>query len=207
MIHLYTSTAADRTVTIVERRRDGSRLYYEDGIRYTHIGPLGESHLQYIEAMAMLLRGAKNVLLLGTAGGALATSLSRKRVQVTAVDNFSDAFRLAKRWFYLPDDVECVCAEASHFLSSTTRCWDGIAVDLYRGHQIPKEHLDPVFGAQLIRAVEKGGSIVWNVADAPTAQPTQDILAMFRGLGLSARAMSVVSPSIGNTLVVGRKHG
>jgi spermidine synthase len=205
MIQLESCAIADRQVTVFERRFDRSRLYFENGTLYSHVGPLGHNQLDYVGAMAALFRSTREVLLLGTAGGALATMLSRQRSRVTAVDDFSPAFALAKKWFHLPDDVECVCADAWAFLRASDRRWGGIAVDLFRGNEIPAPFLTPAFAERLVDSVAARGPIVWNVADAPDSEATREVLEMLRAAGLRARALSVVSPTVGNTIIVGKR--
>src|ERR1035441_9287151 len=119
----------ESSVCVSEHRFDGSRLYFDNGALYTHVDSCGNNLLEYIAAMGEVLEGAKSVLLLGTAGGALATLLSRRGVSVTAIDNWPNAFDIARRCFHLPQDVECIPADAIEFLRSTSRQWDAVAVD------------------------------------------------------------------------------
>lgn len=193
-----------RRVRVFEQRRDGSRLYYDGGALYTHVDAEGRNLLDYITAMERALAGAERVLLLGTAGGALATQLSRRGAAVTAVDNWPVAFEIARRWFHLPADVECVHEDALEFLRSTTRQWSAVAVDVYRGVEIPDSILTSDIAGLLSRAVEPGGPIVWNVADNPVSRPTRWICKALRREGLSPRSLSVMECDVGNTLVVCR---
>ncbi len=78
-----------RSVRVVEYRFDGSRLYFEGPSLYTHVDANGTNQLDYIAAMGQAMAGKPSVLLLGTAGGALATQLSRAGASVTAVDDCS----------------------------------------------------------------------------------------------------------------------
>jgi 2-polyprenyl-3-methyl-5-hydroxy-6-metoxy-1,4-benzoquinol methylase len=85
ILHRYDDGA--RQVRVIELLRDGGRLYFDGPVLYTHVDSDGGNCLNYIEAMDGALGGARNVLLLGTAGGALATQLSRRGARVTAVDD------------------------------------------------------------------------------------------------------------------------
>jgi predicted membrane-bound spermidine synthase len=194
----------ERRVRILEQRRDGSRLYYDGGALYTHVDAEGRNLLDYITAMERALKGAERVLLLGTAGGALATQLSRRGAAVTAVDNWPIAFEIARRWFHLPKDVECVHEDALSFLRTTTRQWSAVAVDVFRGMEIPDSILTSDIAALLSRVVEPGGLIVWNVADGPNSWPTRWISKALRREGLAPRSLSVLECDVGNTLVVCR---
>jgi len=191
-------------VRVIERRHDGSRLYYEGGALYTHVDADGNNILEYITAMERSLAGAQNVLLLGTAGGALATLLSRRGVSVTAVDNWPMAFDIARRWFHLPPAVECIAADALDFLRSTSRQWDAVAIDVFHGVEIPESILTSDIGALLAKTATPGGLIVWNVADGPRSWPAQWIVKVLRLKSLVPRLIAVMDCDVGNTLVVCR---
>jgi spermidine synthase len=196
---------AVRSVRIVERRSDGSRLYYDGGALYTHVDTVGANLLEYITAMDRTLGGADDVLLLGTAGGALATLLSRRGVDVTAVDDWAMAFEIARRWFQLPDDVQCVHADALAFLRSTPRQWSAIAIDVFHGVEIPATVLTTEIGPLLIGALAPDGLIVWNVADHPNSHTVRWIVNALALQGLTPTRVSVMVGDVGNTLVVGRR--
>ena len=194
-----------RPFRVLERTEDGSRLYYEDGILYTHVDASGSNLLGYVSAMEAALGKPASLLLLGTAGGALATLFSRRGARVTAIDNWQTAFDLARHWFHLPRSVACVTADAIAFLRSTSEQWDAIAVDVYRSTEIPEAMLTNDMGSLLAKALKPGGVIVWNVADSPRSQPAQCISRALRLSGLILSMVSVIDADIGNTLVVGRE--
>jgi spermidine synthase len=194
----------ERRIRVVEQRRDGSRLYFDSGALYTHVDAEGNNLLEYITAMDCALRGADSVLLLGTAGGALATQLSRRGAAVTAVDNWPAAFEIAKRWFHLPPEVECVHADAMAFLRTTAQKWSAVAVDVFHGVEIPDAILTSDIGSLLTRAVTPDGLIVWNVADTPRSWPARWIVKALRLEGLTPTLVSVMDGDVGNTLVVCR---
>lgn len=193
-----------RSVRVVEFNFDGSRLYYDGPALYTHVDAQGGNLLTYISAMERALAGAPTVLLLGTAGGALATQLSRAGVAVTAVDVWQTAFELARRWFHLPDDVECIHADALALLRETDRQWSAVAIDVFHGVEIPDEFLTTDVGQLLTRVVEPGGLIVWNVADSPGSRPARWIVKALRLQGLQPSMVSVIDVDVGNTLIVCR---
>ena len=193
-----------RSVRVVEYKFNGSRLYFDGPVLYTHVDAQGGNLLAYISAMERALAGAPTVLLLGTAGGALATQLSRAGVAVTAVDNWLTAFELARRWFHLPDDVECIHADALALLRETDRQWSAVAIDIFHGVEIPDDFLTTDVGQLLTRVVEPGGLIVWNVADTPSSWPARWIVKALRLQGLQPSMVSVIDVDVGNTLVVCR---
>ena len=193
-----------RSVRVVEFSFDGSRLYFDGLALYTHVDAQGSNLLTYISAMERALTGAPTVLLLGTAGGALATQLSRAGVAVTAVDNWPTAFELARRWFHLPDSVECIHADALALLRATDRQWSAVAIDVFHGVEIPADFLTLDVAQLLTRVVEPGGLIVWNVADSPTSRPARRIVEALRLQGLRPSMVSVIDAEVGNTLIVCR---
>jgi spermidine synthase len=194
----------ERRIRVVEQRHDGSRLYFDSGALYTHVDAEGNNLLEYITAMDRTLVGADSVLMLGTAGGALATRLSRRGTAVTAVDNWPVAFEIARRWFHLPPEVECVHADALAFLRGTTRQWAAVAVDVFHGIEIPDAFLTSDIGSLLARVVRPDGLIVWNVADSPRSWPARWIAKALRLEGLDPNLVSVMDGDVGNTLVVCR---
>jgi len=194
-----------RTVTVYESEADGSRLYYDNGALYTHIDADGTSRLDYARLMGRLLTGAARVLLLGVAGGAIATELCRQGAEVTAVDNWPGAFEIARRWFFLPPAVDCVAADALDFLRRETRQWDAIAVDLYQGVEVPEALLALEVGALLARRLAPGGLIVWNLADTADGPSVQKASQALTAAGQTPTLVPVLEGGVGNTLVVCRK--
>jgi spermidine synthase len=201
---LSVGEADGRSFRVLEDTKDGSRLYYEGGVLYTHVDRAGGNVLGYASAIAAELGAPASLLLLGTAGGALATHFSRRGASVTAVDNWPTAFDIARRWFHLPADVVCVTADAVEFLRSTPGQWEAIAVDVFQDAEIPASLLASDIGSLLARALAPGGVIVWNVADGRMSASVQWIGAALRRAGLAPTLVSVIDADVGNTLIVCR---
>lgn len=196
---------AGREVRIVERIHDGSRLYYDRGVLYTGVDAKGNNILAYVTAMQRALHGHRDVLLLGAAGGALAGELSRAGARITAVDIWSGAFVLARRWFHLPPEVVCVEADAATFLQTTQAQWSAIAVDVFDGLEIPKAILNDRFARALRRGLRPGGHVVWNVAAAAGERDTVRVLRLLGGAGLVTEVQPVFGDArLANTLVLAR---
>ena len=64
-------------IEIVECSWDGTRVYFEEGVRQSQATPDGESVFTYVKLMDELLYKSENILVLGRGGGNLATRLSR----------------------------------------------------------------------------------------------------------------------------------
>lgn len=204
MIVLAVHNDGERRLRVIELLDDRSRAYLEGDALYTHIDRDGENLLGYVETMRAALAGSARVLLLGTAGGALATALSRRGAEVTAVDDMAWAFTAARRWFHLPNQIECVHADALAFLRSGERQWTGIAIDVFRGMEIPDQFLTSDFGDLLVGALESGGVVVWNVADDPLSGTVARVVRSMRGAGLITEAIQVSTDEYSNTVVVCR---
>ena len=64
-------------IDIVECSWDGTRVYFEEGVRQSQATPDGESVFTYVKLMGELLSRSEQILVLGCGGGNLATRLSR----------------------------------------------------------------------------------------------------------------------------------
>ena len=204
MIVVHEFNDGGHSIRITESLRDGARRYFDGPALYTEVDVNGENRLGYIAAMERQMTGASNLLLLGTAGGALATRFSRAGRAVTAIDNRATVFEIARNWFQMPAEVECICADAVDFLRSNTRRWDAVAVDIFRGTEIPDSMFAAEVGEALRRAVAPGGVVVWNVADSQNAWPVYVIRRIMRVAGFVPEVVPVLDMDIGNTLVVCR---
>lgn len=201
---LATGEEEGRSFLVLEKMKDGSRLYYEGGVLYTQVDASGDNLLDYVSAVAAELGEPTSLLLLGTAGGALATIFSRRGARVTAVDNWQAAFDIARQWFSLPVSVDCVKADAAEFLRSTSEQWDAIVVDVYKGAAIPDSMLTSDIGSLLAKVMRACGVIVWNIADGPQSRPARWISGALRRSGLNPSMVSVLNADVGNTLIVCR---
>lgn len=199
---LHRHTEAERDIRILESRSDGSRLYLDGAVLYTHVDAEGRNRLDYVAAMEQVLVSARSVLILGTAGGALASQLCRQGVEVTTVDNVAAAFDLARLWFGMPTQVRCVHADALAFLDETVDRWDAIAVDVFKGAEIPWAMFGPTVGGLMVKALRPGGRIVWNVADGARSLTAFRVAKILRDAGLAVKRVSVLDETAGNTLVI-----
>uniref|UniRef100_B0T6J9 Uncharacterized protein n=1 Tax=Caulobacter sp. (strain K31) TaxID=366602 RepID=B0T6J9_CAUSK len=203
MIVLQEHYDGRQSVRVMQSRADGARSYYDGAVLYTQVDARGNNLLSYIDAMIGALSSTADTLILGIAGGALATQLHRRGATVTAVDIWGPAFELARRWFDLPDGVHCIEADAADFLRGTERRWDAIAIDVFRGVEIPPSMLASDIGALLHRAIAPEGRVVWNVADTPGSLPVRRVCRILRSAGLDIKTHPVLDGGVGNTLVVG----
>lgn len=153
-------------IKIIESSKDGSITYYQGECFQSQVDKKGTSTCAYIHVMKDVVLSAKpaSVLLIGCAGGSLATLLSRAGCQVTMVDINDYAFTLARRYFQLPDDVECVVSDGYAYLSSSDRHFDAIAVDAFSGTGvIPVQMRKKDFFRLSREAMSPSGVIAMNV--------------------------------------------
>ena len=117
-------------IDVVECLRDGTRVYFEEGVRQSQATPNGESVFAYVKIMETLLDPAANVLILGCGGGNLATRLTRLGKRTTVVDINPLSFVIARRFFGLPGDIPCITSDFRSYVRDCRSTYDAIAVDV-----------------------------------------------------------------------------
>ena len=117
-------------IFVIEEKATGARRYYEGGSFQSHAWRTGESCFTYVHLMKALLQPARDVLVLGCAGGTLATMLHRQGKSVTVIDRNPLSFMLAREYFWMPSDVRCIAADFKDFITYNRDCFDAIAVDV-----------------------------------------------------------------------------
>jgi SAM-dependent methyltransferase len=117
-------------IDVVECLRDGTRVYFEEGVRQSQATPNGESVFTYVKIMETFLDPAANVLILGCGGGNLATRLTRLGKHATVVDINPLSFAIARRFFGLPSDVACITSDFRSYIRDCRSTYDAIAIDV-----------------------------------------------------------------------------
>jgi SAM-dependent methyltransferase len=117
-------------IEIVECSRDGTRVYFEEGVRQSQATPGGESVFTYVKIMETFLERAENVLILGCGGGNLATRLTRLGKRTTVVDINPLSFAIARRFFGLPGDIPCITSDFRSYVRDCRSTFDAIAIDV-----------------------------------------------------------------------------
>src|SRR6266446_2662947 len=137
-------------IEIVECSADGTRIYFEEGIRQSQATP---------------------------GGGNLATRLARLGKELTIVDNNPISFVIAQRYFGLPDGLPLVVSDFRKFILDDDLLYDGIAVDVGGPDFCFDDEFD-VETCDAIRArLRPGGRIVMNVLVANDIDPVPDRIA------------------------------
>jgi SAM-dependent methyltransferase len=164
-------------IEIIECSWDGTRVYFEEGVRQSQATPDGESVFTYVKLMDELLYRSKNILVLGCGGGNLATRLARLGKRLTIVDSNPISFVIAHKFFGLPDDLPCVVSDFREFIYDDDALYDGIAIDVGG----PGFQFNDEFNAETCEAIRArlapGGRIVMNVLVMNDIDPTPDRIA------------------------------
>ncbi len=164
-------------IEIVECSADGTRIYFEEGIRQSQATPDGESVFSYVKLMDELLHRATNILILGCGGGNLATRLARLGKKLTIVDHNPISFVIAQQYFGLPDGLPLVVSNFRKFIFDDNQLYDGIAIDVGG----PDFCFDAEFDLDTCNAIRArlapGGGMVMNVLVANDIDPLPDRIA------------------------------
>lgn len=164
-------------IDIVECSWDGTRIYFEEGVRQSQATADGESIFTYVKLMDQLLCRSEKILVLGCGGGNLATRLARLGKKLTIVDNNPISFAIAQKFFGLPDDLICMVADFRNFIYDDNALYDGIAIDI-GGPGFQFGDAFDVETCDVLRArLAPGGRIVMNVTVANDIDPLPDLVA------------------------------
>lgn len=151
-------------IRIMERLRDGARLYcVGDGVQ-TMAAADGTSLFGYVHAIKLLIGGARTVLMLGGGGGSLATMLARRGVAVTVVDIDPEAEDLARRYFGLDDRVRWITEDAEAFVRACADTFDALVIDACDARGTLEAFGTTTSLLDALRIVRAGGSLVLNIA-------------------------------------------
>jgi spermidine synthase len=164
-------------IEVVECSWDGTRIYFEEGVRQSQATPDGESVFTYVKLMDEFLYRSTRILVLGCGGGNLATRLAHLGKSLTIVDNNPISFVIAQKFFGLPDDLTCMVSDFRSFIYDDDVLYDGIAIDVGGpGFQFNDEF--DIQTCDAIRArLAPGGRIVMNVMVTNDIDPTPDLIA------------------------------
>jgi len=179
MIELSSNRSEHGAVRIFRSQRRVSHIYMHGDAYQSEADCCGISLASYIHAIYGLIcqMDARSVLLIGCAGGTLATMLALGDCEITAVDVNPIAFEFARRYFCLPGSVECCVADGLDYLRGAGRCFDAVVLDAYDGSVIP-DHLTSRQFLRLVRSsLNSGGAFFANVHMCNDADRARNALA------------------------------
>jgi spermidine synthase len=167
-------------ITIERDKKTGAVNYHQGGYYQSRADRNGVSLLTYIHAMFGLVRQmrARSVLMIGCAGGSLATMLAREGCAVTVVDVNPQAFALARRYFGLHEEVECRLEDGAEFLFSGRRKFDAVVLDAFHGPDTPEHLLSHAFFSQVRKRLSPKGSVFINVHVANDRDTSARLMAL-----------------------------
>jgi spermidine synthase len=154
------------TIRITRSKRDGTMAYFQNGCFHSQSRKDGSSVCVYAHAIHEIIRQtkARNVLIIGCAGGTLATMLRRLHCKVTVVDINPMAFAIARRYFRLPADVRCVRRDGIAYLRATPKIYDAVVVDVFGSdNNIPPPFVTERFFSYVENILSPSGVMVMNV--------------------------------------------
>lgn len=154
------------TIKIMREKKSGIVTYYQNSCFHSQATAEGVSTCVYVHVMHKAIKqsGAKSILMIGCAGGTLATMLQREGCNVTVVDINPHAFSIAKHYFQLPEEVECITADGIAFLAKNTKTYDAIAIDAFDSEgAIPDDFKQEDFLQSAKNALSEKGLLVMNV--------------------------------------------
>jgi spermidine synthase len=139
MFKLDTVESEFGTITVFKKKSTSTITYEQGGCCQSEADSNGISLASYIHAIfgLILQTKARKILMIGCAGGTLATMLAQAGRKVTIIDINPASFILPKQYFALPESVECRIADGKSFLYSDTKIYDAVVLDAFHGDHIP----------------------------------------------------------------------
>jgi len=206
MITLHQQQSEYGEITILRSRDTGSCIYSQGGSYQSEADSRGVSLASYIHAIHGLVTqsAAKSVVVIGCAGGTLATMLSYSGMSVSVVDVNPASIDLARRYFSLPADVPFHLADGQAFLHETEATFDAIVIDAFAGDVIPDHFRSPDFFATVRRRLTPNGLVLFNVHVAHDLDPGADLVgAAMTQAGLPVWILDTPGVSNRNSIVLG----
>jgi SAM-dependent methyltransferase len=147
---------------VIEQHNASGRVsYWRECSNHSDADRDGVSLADYIHAIFGFLVQAKcrDVLMIGCGGGTLATMLHRVGARAIVVDIDAGSFAIARRYFHMPEDVECHVADGAEYLRRTRRRFDAIVLDAFDDGAIPQAFLGTGFYAMAKRRMRRRGAL------------------------------------------------
>jgi spermidine synthase len=193
-------------VKILRGRADGSHAYATGDWYHSHADRNGISLASYVHALYGLVEqaNARRILILGCAGGTLATMFARAGRQVTAVDIDPGCFDLARKFFGLPADVDCHVGDGRTFLELNAATFDAVIVDAYHRHAVPTHLCSAEFFALARMRLAAGGLILLNAVLAHDLDRLADrVAAGMASAGMPTRILDAAGTRDRNAIILG----
>lgn len=184
-------------IKVQRSSKTNALVYMQRGGNQSATDEHGVSLDTYIHALFSLTLqiSAPKILMIGCAGGTLATMLHRAGRRVTAVDIDAAAFSIAKKHFGLPRGVRCVVKDGLDFLRVTKTRFDAVIIDAFIGETIPKQFSGDEFCIAVRRVLKTRGTLLFNVClDGYRDRTADDIGLRLRHHGWTVRLLDESGP-------------
>ncbi|OFY87345.1 MAG: hypothetical protein A3K10_06875 [Bacteroidetes bacterium RIFCSPLOWO2_12_FULL_31_6] len=127
-------------------------------------------HRVFQQALAKIewsKKSINSVLVLGCGAGSIPAIIYQElnlNPKIDAIEIDEKVIALGNKYFGLNQypNLTIIVADASHFVKTTTKKYDLILVDLFKGINVPDEFLDPLFFEQLKNLITNEGEILFN---------------------------------------------
>ena len=167
-------------IRVMRSKQDGGMAYYQNGCFHSQANRHGISVCAYVHVTQEIIRHARarNVLMIGCAGGTLATMLRRLHCKVTVVDINPMAFAIARRYFRLPAEVRCVRRDGIAYLRAAQQRYDAVVVDVFGSHNnVPRPFTTAPFFRSVTDILPPSGVMIMNVITANDKDRRADLIA------------------------------
>ena len=174
------------------RKRKGTLTYEQKGGNQSNADCHGvslDAHIHALYGLALQQPG-KRVLMIGCAGGTLATMMARAGRKVSLIDIDPVSFKVAKRHFGLPREVDCHVCDGLAFMQKTRKRFDTVIIDAFVGENIPAHLTGAEFFKATLRCLRNNGVVLVNVCiDGKSDRTADRIAAGFRAQNRSIRIL------------------
>jgi SAM-dependent methyltransferase len=192
-------------ISIEHEVRTGAIAYWQGDYYQSRADRNGVSLLDYIHVLFGLIaqKRPNSLVMIGCAGGSLATMLTREGCAVMAVDVNPQAFIVARVYFGMPDSVECRVVDGLEYLSSTRRKFDAIVLDAFHGGHLPEELISEKFFAQARKRLRDDGAIFANIHVVNNNDAADRVAARMATAFRNVRVLDRLGKKIRNAIVMG----
>lgn len=183
----------------------GAYAYWQGDCCHSEIDGNGISLAPYIHAIYDLIRQseARNILIIGCAGGTLATILTRASHAVTIVDIEPKSFDIARRYFNLPPEATCVVDDGLNYLRDTDRQFSAIVLDAFAHGIIPPHLRSAAFFGTVRSRLSDEGHVYLNIILEDDSDPSINLIAhMLSKTGLNVSFLDTRGTMGRNAIIV-----
>ena len=192
-------------ITIVQSDEDGSISYYQGDCLQSRMNDEGVSACVYVHIIHSIIRQskAKHILMIGCAGGTLASMLHDQGYKVTLVDINPHAFRLARQYFDMPSNIECFVQDGVTYLQEAGRQFDAIVIDAFANEvKVPESFSSDSFFKVAKDALNPFGALIMNIVVADDNDDSAECIALnMRLAGLDSVLFDWPGKNERNTIV------